>query len=62
MMYLVMIQMDQQLYCKDVSVMRRANCWTDHRLVRAKLSLRCQIHILAVLAVGLSLFINWHQL
>ena len=30
---LVMMLVDQQLYCEDVSVMRRANCWTDHRLI-----------------------------
>ena len=27
----------QGMFCKDVQVMRGANCWSDHRLVRAKL-------------------------
>ena len=40
MIDLVMMRMDQRMYCKDVSVMRGANCWTDHRLVRAKLRFR----------------------
>ena len=29
MIDLVMMRMDQQIYCKDVSVMRGANCWID---------------------------------
>ena len=29
--------------CKDVQVMRGANCWTDHRMVRAKLRLGLQV-------------------
>ena len=27
----------QRMFCKDVKVMRGANCWSDHRVVRAKL-------------------------
>ena len=27
--------------CLDVQVMRGANCWTDHRMVRTKLRLLC---------------------
>ena len=40
---LVMMQMDQQLYCEDVSVMRRAICWKDHRLVRSRAKLRFKV-------------------
>ena len=51
MIDLVMMQMDQWIYCKDVSVMRVANCWTDHRLVIAKLRFK----VPHTRAVGLSL-------
>ena len=37
---LVMMWMDQRKYCGDVCVMRGANCWTDHHLVRARLRFR----------------------
>ena len=37
MIDLVIMQINQQMYCKGVSVMRGANCWTHHQLVRAKL-------------------------
>ena len=31
----------QRKFCRDVSVLRRADCWTDHKLLRAKLLLTC---------------------
>ena len=37
MIDLVVMRAKQRVCCKDVQVMRGANCWTDHRLVRAKL-------------------------
>jgi len=40
MVNLVMVRIDQRMYCKDVLVVRGANCWTNHQLVRAKLSLK----------------------
>ena len=33
----VVMRAGQRVYCRDVQVMRGANCWTDHKLVRAKL-------------------------
>ena len=33
----VVIKAEQRVVCRDVQVMRGANCWTDHKLVRAKL-------------------------
>ena len=33
----VMMRAEQRVVCRDVQVMRGANCWTDHKLVRAKL-------------------------
>ena len=38
MIDLVVMRKSQRACCKDVQVMRGANCWTDHKLVRAKLS------------------------
>ena len=38
--FLVMVRMDHQMYCKDVRVMKGANCWTDHQLLRVKLRLK----------------------
>ena len=35
----VVMRTGQKCYCKDVQVMRGANCWTDHKLVRAKLNI-----------------------
>ena len=35
----VVMRADQRVHCSDVRVMRGANCWTDHRLVRAKLNI-----------------------
>ena len=49
------------MYCKDVSVMRRANCWSDHKLVNTKMRFKVLQHMLAVLAVGF-LFTNGHWL
>ena len=34
----------QRVYCRDVQVMRGASCWTDHRLVRAKLNIVVSKH------------------
>ena len=30
----------QRKFCHDVSVIRRADCWTDHKLLRAKIVLQ----------------------
>ena len=35
----VMMRAGQKMYCRDVQVMRGANCWTDHMLVRGKLNI-----------------------
>ena len=35
----VVMRSSQRMCCLDVQVMRRANCWTDHGMVRAKLRL-----------------------
>ena len=35
----VVMRAGQRIHCRDVCVMRGANCWTDHRLVRAKLNI-----------------------
>ena len=37
MINFVMMRAEQRVVCRDVQVMRGANCWTDHKLVRAKL-------------------------
>ena len=33
-----MMRAEQRVHCKDVRVIRGGNCWTDHVLVRAKLT------------------------
>ena len=33
----IVMREGQRMFCTDVKVMRGANCWSDHRLVRAKL-------------------------
>ena len=38
--HIIMRQRQRQLCC-DVSVMRSADCWTDHKLLRAQLKVRC---------------------
>ena len=35
----IVMRQRQRRFCHDVSVLRRADCWTDHRLLRAKLFL-----------------------
>ena len=37
---LIVMRASQRRFCTDVQVMRGANCWTDHKMVRAKLSVR----------------------
>jgi len=37
--YILMPQ-TQRKYCHNVSVMRKANCWTDHELLRANIVLQ----------------------
>ena len=36
----VMMRASQRRCCMDVQVMRGANCWTDHQMVRAKVCSR----------------------
>ena len=38
--HIIMRQRQRHLCC-DVSVMRSADCWTDHKLLRAQLKVRC---------------------
>ena len=38
--YIIMRQSQRRL-CRDVSVLRSAECWTDHKLLRAKMKLKC---------------------
>jgi len=42
--YNILIHQSQRKLCCDVSVIHRADCWTDHKLLRAKVAL--QIYIL----------------
>ena len=37
---LIVMRAGQRMFCTDVQVMRGANCWTDHKMVRANLSVR----------------------
>ena len=37
MIDLIVMRAAQRVVCRDVKVMRGANCWTDHKMVRAKL-------------------------
>ena len=37
MMDFVVMRAEQRVVCRDVLVMKGANCWTDHKLVKAKL-------------------------
>ena len=39
MIDLVVLWAKQRMCFTDVQVMRAANCWSDHKLVRAKLQL-----------------------
>ena len=38
--YIIMRQ-KQRSWCCDVSVLRPADCWTDHKLLRAQMKLQC---------------------
>ena len=38
--YIIMRQ-KQRIWCCDVSVLRSADCWTDHKLLRAQMKLQC---------------------
>ncbi len=40
--YVVMRQ-SQRSFCCDVSVLRSADCWTDHKLLHAQLRVRCAL-------------------
>ena len=40
MIDLIVMRGEQRACWRDVKVMRGANCWTDHRMVRAKLKLQ----------------------
>ena len=37
MIDLIVMRAEQRVCCGDVQVMKEATCWTDHKLVRAKL-------------------------
>ena len=37
---LVIMRARQRVFCTDVRVMRGANCWSDHRMVRDKLRVK----------------------
>ncbi len=37
----IIMRQRQRLLCCDVTVMRSADCWTDHKLLRAQLKMRC---------------------
>jgi len=36
----VLMRQSQRSFCRDVLVVRRADCWTDHKLLHAKITLR----------------------
>ena len=36
----VVMRANQHMFCTDVQVMRGAACWSDHRMVRAKILVR----------------------
>ena len=40
MIDLIVVRGEQRACCRDVKVMRGANCWAEHRMVRAKLKLQ----------------------
>ena len=71
---LIVMTAKQRVCCRDVQVKRGANCWTDHKLVRAKLrvDLPCiysrgekilpfSVHKLSVLIPGMSTGTNWNM-
>ena len=35
----ILMRNTQRKFCRDVSVIRKADCWTDHKLLRAKIGL-----------------------
>ena len=36
----ILMRQSQRTFSRDVSVIHRTGCWTDHRLLRAKITLR----------------------
>ena len=40
----IIMRAAQRAYCRDVQAMQGASCWTDHRLVRAKLNIVVSQH------------------
>ena len=36
----ILMRQSQITFCWDVSVIRQTDCWTDHRLLRAKITLQ----------------------
>ena len=36
----VLMRQPQRTFCRDILVIHRADCWTDHKLLRAKLTLQ----------------------
>ena len=40
MVDLIVMRTTERVFCRDVKAMREANCWTDHKMVRAKIRVR----------------------
>ena len=39
----ILMRITQRKFCHNVSVIRRADCWTDHKLLRAKIGLQQEL-------------------